>query len=254
MTMARTVSSAIYLGLALLCADVVAARAAEITVLSSTAVKTVFLELTPQFEKATGNKLNITFNASNLLKTDVDAGKSFDVIILTPGLINVLIKEGKVADGSAANIARAGIGVAVKKGALKPDISSVEAFKRALMNAKSIAYTTAGQSGLHFAKVIEKLGIADQVKAKGKTRPGGAAGEFIVKGEADMAVQLITELMAVPGIEVVGPFPPEIQDYIVLTAGISANAKDKAAAQALIKFLTASSAVPVIKAKGMEPD
>jgi molybdate transport system substrate-binding protein len=175
------------------------------------------------------------------------------VIILTPSLINELIKQGKVADGSAVNVARAGIGVAVKKGAPRPDISSVDAFKRALLNAKSIAYTTAGQSGLQFAKVIENLGIADQVKAKGKTVPGGSAGELIVKGEADMAVQLIPELMAVRGIRVVGPFPKEIQSYVVLTAGISANAKDKAAAQALIGFLTAPSAVPVIKAKGMEP-
>jgi molybdate transport system substrate-binding protein len=141
----------------------------------------------------------------------------------------------------------------VKKGAPRPDISSVDAFKRALLNAKSIAYTTAGQSGLQFAKVIEDLGIADQVKAKGKTVPGGSAGELIVKGEADMAVQLIPELMAVRGIRVVGPFPKEIQSYVVLTAGISANAKDKAAAQALIKFLIAPSAAPVIKAKGMEP-
>jgi molybdate transport system substrate-binding protein len=249
----KIASSAIIFGLALLCADVVAARAAEITVLSSTGVKTALEELAPQFEKTTGNKLNITFNASNLLKNDVDAGKSFDVIILTPSLINELIKQGKVADGSAVNVARAGIGVAVKKGAPKPDISSVDAFKRALLNAKSIAYTTAGQSGLQFAKVIENLGIADQVKAKGKTVPGGSAGELIVKGEADMAVQLIPELMAVRGIRVVGPFPKEIQSYVVLTAGISANAKDKTAAQALIKFLTAPSAVPVIKAKGTEP-
>ena len=249
----KIASSAIIFGLALLCADVVAARAAEITVLSSTGVKTALEELAPQFEKTTGNKLNITFNASNLLKNDVDVGKSFDVIILTPSLINELIKQGKVADGSAVNVARAGIGVAVKKGAPRPDISSVDAFKRALLNAKSIAYTTAGQSGLQFAKVIEDLGIADQVKAKGKTVPGGSAGELIVKGEADMAVQLIPELMAVRGIRVVGPFPKEIQSYVVLTAGISANAKDKAAAQALIKFLIAPSAAPVIKAKGMEP-
>jgi molybdate transport system substrate-binding protein len=250
---ARIASSAIYFALALLCADVVAARASEITVLSSNGVKTVLLELVPQFEKATGNKVNITLDASNLLKKEIDAGKSFDVAILTPGLINELIKQGKVADGSAANIARTGIGVAVKKGASKPDISSVDAFKHALLNAKSIAYTTAGQSGGHFAKVIEKLGIADQVIAKGKTVPGGSTGDLVVKGEAEMAVQLISELMAVPGIDVVGPFPAEVQNYVVLTAGISANAKDKAAAQALIKFLTAPSAVPVIISKGMEP-
>ena len=250
---ARKIPFAILFIFAVLCAKAVTARASEITVLSSTGVKTVVLDLAPQFEKATGNKLNITFNASNLLKKDVDAGSSFDVIILTPALINELIKAGKVADGSATDIARAGIGVAVKKGAPKPDISSVDAFKNALINAKSIAFTTAGQSGLQFAKVIEKLGIADQVKAKGKTLPGGSAGELIIKGEADMAIQLIPELMAVPDIEVVGPFPKDIQSYVVLTAGVAVNAKDKAAAQALIKFLTAPSAIQVIKTNGMEP-
>lgn len=225
----------------------------EITLLSSTAVKPVLLELLPQFERATGNKVNVVIDASNLLKKEIDAGKSFDVAILTPGLISDLIKQGKITEGSVANIARTGVGIAVKKGAPKPDISSVEAFKRALMDAKSIAYNTAGQSGAHFAKVIEKIGIADQVKAKGKTAPGGLTGEFVAEGEAELAVQLISELMAVPGVDVVGPFPAEVQNHIVLTAGISSNAKDKDAAKALIKILTDPSAAPVIKAKGMEP-
>ncbi|MGC2589947.1 MAG: substrate-binding domain-containing protein [Pseudolabrys sp.] len=122
-----------------------------------------------------------------------------------------------------------------------------------MLNAKAIAYTTAGQSGLHFISVTEKLGIADQVKAKGKTIPGGAAAEFIVKGEADTAVQLIPELASVPGVEVVGPFPAELQNYIVLTGGVGTNAKDKVGAQALIKYLTTPAAISVIKAKGMEP-
>jgi molybdate transport system substrate-binding protein len=156
-------------------------------------------------------------------------------------------------DGSAVDIARAGLGVAVKQGAPKPDISTVEAFKNAMLNAKGIAYTTAGQSGLHFISVIEKLGIAEQVKAKSRTIPSGAAAEFVVKGEADTAVQLIPELAAVPGVEVVGPFPAELQSYIVLTGGIASNAKEKAAAQALLRYLTTPVAISVIKAKGMEP-
>ncbi|MFZ1216749.1 MAG: substrate-binding domain-containing protein, partial [Pseudolabrys sp.] len=164
-----------------------------------------------------------------------------------------LIHQGKVVDGSATDLARAGLGVAVKQGAPKPDISTVEAFKSTMLNAKAIAYTTAGQSGLHFISVTEKLGIADQVKAKGKTIPGGAAAEFIVKGEADTAVQLIPELASVPGVEVVGPFPAELQNYIVLTGGVGTNAKDKVGAQALIKYLTTPAAISVIKAKGMEP-
>lgn len=156
-------------------------------------------------------------------------------------------------DGSIVDLARVGVGVAVKQGAPKPDISTVDAFKKALLNAKTVAYTTAGQSGQHFMSTLEKLGIADQVKAKAKTLPGGDVAEFVAKGEADVAIQLIPELASVHGVEVVGPLPAEIQTYIVLTGGVGANAKDKAGAQAFIKYLTTPAAISVIKAKGMEP-
>ncbi|MFY9882197.1 MAG: substrate-binding domain-containing protein [Pseudolabrys sp.] len=229
------------------------ACAADITVLASNGVKAAVVELIPQFENETGHKLKFTWGASNLLTKQVESGEAFDVVIVTPSLIKGLVQQGKVVDGSAVNLARVGLGVAVKQGAPKPDISTVEAFKSTMLNAKAIAYTTAGQSGLHFISVTEKLGIADQVKAKGKTIPGGAAAEFIVKGEADTAVQLIPELASVPGVEVVGPFPAELQNYIVLTGGVGTNAKDKVGAQALIKYLTTPAAISVIKAKGMEP-
>ncbi|MGB8617947.1 MAG: substrate-binding domain-containing protein [Pseudolabrys sp.] len=229
------------------------ACAADITVLASNGVKAAVVELIPQFERETGHKLKFTWGASNLLAKQVESGEAFDVVIVTPSLIKGLVQQGKVVDGSAVNLARVGLGVAVKQGAPKPDISTVEAFKSTMLNAKAIAYTTAGQSGLHFISVTEKLGIADQVKAKGKTIPGGAAAEFIVKGEADTAVQLIPELASVPGVEVVGPFPAELQNYIVLTGGVGTNAKDKVGAQALIKYLTTPAAISVIKAKGMEP-
>jgi molybdate transport system substrate-binding protein len=251
--MKRIVYTAAVTGLVLLPSTIMTARAADITILASNGVKAAVVELVPQFEKETGHKLKFTWGASNLLAKQVESGEAFDVVIVTPSLIKSLILQGKVEDGSAVNIARAGLGVAIKQGAPKPDISTVEAFKNTMLNAKAIAYTTAGQSGLHFISVTEKLGIADQVKAKGKTIPGGAAAEFIVKGEADTAVQLIPELASVPGVEVVGPFPAELQNYIVLTGGVGRNAKDKAAAQALIKYLTTPAAISVIKAKGMEP-
>lgn len=240
-------------GLALLTDDMTAARAADITILASNGVKAAVVELVPQFEKETGHKLNFTWGASNLLAKQAEGGEAFDVVIVTPALIKGLIKQGKVVDGSAVDLARVGLGAAVKQGAPKPDISTVDAFKKTLLNAKAIAYTTAGQSGLHFISVAEKLGIAEQVKAKGKTVAAGAAAEFIAKGEADTAVQLIPELASVSGVEVVGPFPAELQSYIVLTGGVGTNAKDKMAAQALIKYLTTPTAISVIKAKGMEP-
>ena len=251
--MKRIICAAAVAGLVLLPSAIVTARAADITILASNGVKAAVVELIPQFENETGHKLKFTWGASNLLAKQVESGEAFDVVIVTPSLIKGLIQQGKVVDGSAVNLARVGLGVAVKQGAPKPDISTVEAFKSTMLNAKAIAYTTAGQSGLHFISVTEKLGIADQVKAKGKTIPGGAAAEFIVKGEADTAVQLIPELASVPGVEVVGPFPAELQNYIVLTGGVGTNAKDKVAAQALIKYLTTPAAISVIKAKGMEP-
>ncbi len=251
--MKRIICAAAVAGLVLLSGAKMTACAADITILASNGVKAAVVELIPQFERETGHKLKFTWGASNLLAKQVESGEAFDVVIVTPSLIKGLIQQGKVVDGSAVNLARVGLGVAVKQGAPKPDISTVEAFKSTMLNAKAIAYTTAGQSGLHFISVTEKLGIADQVKAKGKTIPGGAAAEFIVKGEADMAVQLIPELASVPGVEVVGPFPAELQSYIVLTGGVGINAKDKVAAQALIKYLTTPAAISVIKAKGMEP-
>jgi molybdate transport system substrate-binding protein len=241
------------LGLSLSTGILTPVSAADITVLASNGVKAAVTELVPQFEKETGHKLHFTWGASNLLAKQVDGGEAFDIVVLTPALIKGLIQQGKVIDGSATDIARVGAGVAVKQGAPKPDISTVEAFKNTMLNAKAIAYTTAGQSGLHFISVTEKLGIAEQVKAKGKTIPGGAVAELVAKGEADLAVGLIPELAAVSGVDVVGPFPAELQNYIVLTAGIGTNAKEKAAAQAFIKYLTSPKAISVIKAKGMEP-
>jgi molybdate transport system substrate-binding protein len=229
------------------------AWAADITVLSSTGIQSVVLALQPKFEKATGNKLLITFDTSNALKAQIDGGKGFDVAILTPGLIEDLIKSGKVAPSTSLTIARAGLGIAVKAGAKKPDIRTVGAFKQALLKTKSIAYTTAGQSGIAFAAVIEKLGIADQIKAKAKTIPGGPTGALIVSGDATMAVQLIPELKAVKGVSVVGPFPAELQTYVVLTGGIGAQSPNPAAAQQLLQYLTSPKALPTIKAKGLQP-
>ncbi len=251
--MKRIVSAAAIAGFVSLPGGVTAAHAADIVVLASNGIKAAVLDLVPQFEKTTGHRLVFTWDASNLLVKQVESGDAFDVVIVTPALIKSLIKQGKVVDGSVVDLARVGLGVAVKQGAPKPDISTVEAFKRMLLNAKAIAYSSAGQSGGHFRNVIEKLGIAEQVKAKGKTTLSGPTAELVAKGEADVAIQLIPELASVQGVDIVGPFPAELQTYIVLTAAVGRNAKNKAGAQALIKYLTEPAAISVIKAKGMEP-
>ena len=230
----------------------VVANAGEIKVLSTIGVRSVVEELTPQFERTTGHKLNITFGLASVLKRQIEAGETFDVAILTAPVADDLIKRGKLRADTRTDVARGGIGIAVRAGAPKPDISTVEALKRALLDTKSIAYAKEGASGIYFARLIERLGIAEAMQPKTKFGAGNVA-ELVAKGEADMAVQLITELMAVPGAELVGPLPAEVQHYVVLTAGVGADVKDSGPARDLIKFLTAPSAVPVLKAKGLEP-
>jgi len=173
--MKHVFSAAAIAGFAFFLGNVTATHAADITVLASNGIKAAVVELALQFEKATGDRLVFTWGASNLLVKKIEGGEAFDVVIVTPALIKGLIKQGKVVDGSAIDLARVGLGVAVKQGAPKPDISTVEPFKRAPLNAKAIAYSPVGQSGLQFISVTVKLGIADQVKAKGKSNPAGPA-------------------------------------------------------------------------------
>jgi molybdate transport system substrate-binding protein len=238
--------------LALFCLG--SADAAEITLLSSNAVKTAVEELVPQFEKASEHKLKITFGAAANLKGQIEKGEAFDVAILTGPAIDDLIKGGKVAAASRADIARSNVGVAVKKGAPKPDISTTEAFKRALLNAKSIAFVEQGASGFYLKALFERLGIADQLKPKLKPLPASnPAAHAVANGEAEIGMTQISEILPYAGAELVGPLPADIGLTTVFTAGVGSGAKDAAAAQALLKFLTAPAAAPVFKAKGLEP-
>jgi molybdate transport system substrate-binding protein len=228
------------------------AHAADVTVLCSQALKTALDELIPHFERASGNRLVATYDTSAILKAQIETGKPFDVVVLTPPLILALIQQGKVVDGSATTLARTGVGLAVRKGAARPDIGSAEALKQALTRAESVAYSTSGASGAVFAAALQKLGVADAVKARGRAIPNGLTGDVVARGEADLAVQLMPELMAVSGVDVVGPFPPELQSSVVLTGGISATA-DKARAEAFLAFLRSPAAAAIMRARGLEP-
>jgi molybdate transport system substrate-binding protein len=229
------------------------ANAAEIKVLSSNGMRAVMLELVPEFERTSGYKVSISYDSANMILSRIKSGETADLAIVTASASDELMKQGKIAAGSRGEIASSGIGIAVRAGAPKPDISSVEAFKRSLLNAKSITYTTTGASGIYFAGLIERLGIAGQVTAKAKVTPGGLVGELVARGEAEIAVQQIPELMAMAGVELVGPLPPELQNITVLSAGVFAAARQPDAARTLIKFLLTPAAARVIKAKGMEP-
>jgi molybdate transport system substrate-binding protein len=228
--------------------------AAEIKVISSVGVKTVLEELAPQFERASEHKVKITFGTAVPLKRQIDAGESFDVVILTPALVDDLAKQGKIAPGSASNVAKSGIGVAIRQGAPKPDIGSTDAFKKTVLAARMIAYSKEGQSGAVMARLMERLGIAEEMKAKTilETRSGGVALN-VVEGKADLAFNLISEILPIAGAELAGPLPAELQSYVVFAAGIGATTKETEAAKAFINFLKAPAAVPVLKAKGMEP-
>jgi len=227
------------------------AQAAELKVYSSTAVKAVLEELGPQFEKATGDKLVFTFGLSSAVKKQIDEGAAFDVAVLTPALIDGLA-VGKIDPASRVAIARAGSGVSVPAGSPKPDVSTAEALKRTLLQAKSIGFTGVGVSRAGNEALLAKLGIADQVKPKIKLL-NESAPVAVAKGEVEIGLGPMSEVLLVPGVQLAGPYPAGLQSYLVFMACVSSASKNADAARSLIKFLTASAAAPVFKAKDMEP-
>jgi molybdate transport system substrate-binding protein len=227
-------------------------QAADLKVFSSTALKAVLEELDPQFEKSTENKIALTVAASAALKSQIDQGAAFDVAVLAPALIDSLVAAGKIDPATRVIIARSGLGVSVRAGTAKPDVSTADALKRALLNAKSVGFNGQGASRAGIEALFVKLGIADDLKSKITLLPTSAA-EGVARGEVELALSPISEVVAAPGAELAGPVPVELQTYLVLTAAVSADSKDPAAAKSLLDFLTAPSVAPVIKAKGMEP-
>jgi molybdate transport system substrate-binding protein len=230
------------------------ARAAEIKFLSSNAVKTVLEELAPQFEKATEHKLKITWGATAPLKAMIDKGEPFDLTALTGPAVDTLIKDGKLAAATRTDLAGSGVGVAIKKGAPKPDISTTEAFKRTLLAAKSIGYVEQGASGIYLKALFERLGIAEALKPKlTLLAVSNPAGQAVANGDVEIGMTQISEILPYAGAELVGPLPADIQLITVFTAAVGTAAKEPAGAQALIKFLKAPAAAAVFKAKGLDP-
>lgn len=231
-----------------------AASAAEIKVLTTGAMKAVVLALQPGFETASGHKLVIDNDTAGGLAKRIDGGEAVDVAIITPGAIDDLIKKGKIAEGTRAAVAKVGVGVAVKEGAAKPDISTVDSFKKTLLDAKSVAMidpASGGSSGIYLVGLFKRLGIADEIKAKERLQSGGYVAEKVVKGEADIAIHQISEILPVKGATLVGPLPAEIQNYTVYAVGLSAGARDKAASQAFIDYLKGPAAAAALEPRGM---
>ena len=227
------------------------ANAAEIKVLSTQATEEAYRELVPLFEKASGHKVTTIFTGTLDLQKRIAAGETYDLIIMAGPAIDDFIKSGKIVPGSRVDLARSGVGVAVRAGAPKPDIGSTEAVKKALLAAKSIGYST-GPSGVYLTGLFQRLGIADEIKGKLKQTPTGIfVGSIVANGEAEIGFQQVSELSHFPGVDFVGPLPADIQQITVFSSGIQVGAKQVDAANAWVKFLTAPAAAPAFTSRGL---
>lgn len=233
------------------------ATAAELKVFSTIGVQAALEELTPKFEQASGHKLVITWSTAALLVKRVQEGESADILVLTRASLDTLAKDGKAVAAPDAVFASSGMGMVVKAGATKPDIATPESFKRALLDAKTIAYSNpqfGGASGVYFAKLLERIGIGEDVKAKTRHPPaGGNAALLVANGEAELAIQQIPEVISVKGVDFVGPLPGDLNNITTYAAGPGVGTKHEDAAKALIRFLHSPEAAAVFKARGLVP-
>jgi molybdate transport system substrate-binding protein len=234
------------------------AHAAEIKVMNSGGFAAAYLDLIPAFERATGNMVTTAWGPSmgtapDAIPLRLQRGELVDVVIMVGYALGDLIKQGKIVADSRVDLARSQIGMAVRAGATKPDISSVEAFKRALIAAKSIAYSDSASGAYVSTELFQRLGIADELRAKSREIKGERVGNVVARGEAEIGFQQVSELLPVHGIDFVGPIPAELQKITVFSAGIAVSAKDPSAAKTLIDFLASPAAITAIKKSGLEP-
>src|SRR5262245_16408176 len=229
------------------------AQQTEIRVLASNGVKSAMEDLVPQCERATGRRLAMQFNSSTSLKQSIEQGEPFDVVIGTSELVDALIKDGRIEAASRVGLARAGIGVGIRSGASRPDISTPDALKRTLVNAKSITYAHDGASRPFIVAMLDRFGIADAVKSKTILEQGSIRSTArVAQGDAELVMTLISEILPIQGIELLGPFPDALQNYVSFAAGVNTKPADPKAARALIGFLTGPAAATTFKAKGLE--
>jgi molybdate transport system substrate-binding protein len=257
MTSRRVVFRAIALGLA--CVLFAApASAADIKVMISGGFSTAYRELIMSFEQATGDRVETAAGPSmgetpNAIPVRLARGEPADVLIMVGAALDDLIKQGKVVAESRVDLARSFIGVAVRAGAPRPDLSSAEAFRRALLAAKSVAYSDSASGVYVSTEMFQKLGVVDAMKGKARMIPAEPVGAVVARGEAEIGLQQVSELLPVPGIDFVGPLPPEIQKVTLYSAGVATNATEPAAARLLIQYLSSPEAYATIKKTGLEP-
>jgi molybdate transport system substrate-binding protein len=229
------------------------ASAADVHVMISAGFFGVYSELGAAFERASGHKVLISYELGAALMNKVNSDAPLDIVTHYPDAVDDLAKKGKVLPGTRAVFARAGIGVAVKAGAPKPDIGSTEAFKRAMLAAKSVAYSDSASGVYVGTELFKRLGVADEMKDKAKMIPAEPVAGVVARGEAELGFQQISELLPIPGADLVGPLPAEVQKITIFSAGTTTNAKQSDAGKALIAFLASSAAAPTLTKAGLEP-
>lgn len=228
------------------------AGAVELTFLSPPALKSVLEVLVPQYERQSGDKLAIAWEVMPVMKRQIDGGIAFDLAVLPNDLMDEVIRSGKVIASSRSEFARTSIGVAMRKGAPRPDLTTVEGARRALLDARLIAYTSEGAVGNAFLAMLDRIGITASVKPKLKPMPGGTTVEPLIKGEADLAITTVPSILAEPQVELAGRLPPELQSYVVYTAGVATGSQHAAAATAFVRALTAPASLQLMAAKGLD--
>lgn len=231
------------------------ATAADVKFLCAGAFNSVARDLIPAFERETGHKVVIENDTAGGLARRIAGGEGFDVVVLPSAGLGLLVEAGRVVGGSTRPLAKVGIGVAVKRGAPLPDIGDVEAFKRALLAARAIAYidpAAGGTSGIYLVQLFDKMGIGAQLKSRSVLVPGGLVAERVASGEAEIGLQQASELLAVPGAVLVGPIPAAVQRYTIYAGGLGASARDPVAARALLAAFSSAPATAMLRAKGME--
>jgi molybdate transport system substrate-binding protein len=229
------------------------AQAAELKVLSGNGARAAVIELAARFDRASGHQTTVEFAVNPETRRKIESGRPFDVAVLNPPQLDALIKQKLVVAETRSVLGRAGIGVGIREGAPRPDISSVDAFKRTLLGSKSVAYPGEGASGKYFVSVVERLGIAAEMKPKMRPMPAEYNVELVASGGAEMVVVVASRISGVRGVQLVGGIPQELQTWIGFTGGVGAGAKEPQAARAMLRFFTAPEAAPVLKAAGVEP-
>jgi molybdate transport system substrate-binding protein len=234
-------------------AETAPAQDTEIRILCSNGIRAAVEKLVPGYERSMGRSIKVQFGTSATFKRSIEGGEPFDLAILTPAIIEDLIKQGKIV-GMAVDLASSGIGMAVRAGLPKPDVTTAEAIKQTLLTSKSIGYVKEGASSPAVVSMFDRLGISEDVQRKTVFQPGAERNmASVAEGQIDVAFGLISEIVPAPGVQLAGPLPPEFQKRIIIAAGISSSTKNREAAKEIIKSLTSAAAAATIKATGLDP-